>query len=137
MARSPGFGAVPGSVGDQGIAPGAPVSVETMARDIRAIRERYVVPTLYNPISVNIAAANLTSYEDLSAAPFNAVLINVTTGVLDLFLGEFSGVTSSTQAPITVGTGIPVVVPVPYQGYKLVFRANGGAVAAVVTPMAL
>ncbi len=113
----------------------------SMAQDIHAIKERYVLPPGLFSVQVNLAQ-NQAQKIDLSQREFNALLFTVNSGVLFYWFGDYSTVNGVAQS-FSHGVVSAGVLPqsqqivIPPGAYIITVQANGGAATGYVTAMAL
>ena len=115
--------------------------LESMAYDIHQIEQKYVLPPVNFPVQVNLTT-NSTLKIDCSQYTTNALLVTVNTGVIFVWLGDFTnanGVAQSFSHMVFSAGIVPVtqVIPLPPSQYIFTVQANGGAATGYITPLAL
>ena len=142
--KTVGFGTAPhdeGVVASPADAELAQNPAQSMAEDIRAIKDRYVLPGGLLPVQINLAQ-NQAVKVDVSQWQTNAILVTANSGVLFFWFGDFTTVNGVAQtfSHGVVSAGIAPVsqtIPLPPGAYIFTIQANGGAATGYATPMAL
>lgn len=138
MSRTHAFGSDPGDVGNQGVIVQPPIPglnpLDRIARSLESIEGKYVGSDDFNPQTYTLAIGESRTI-DLSQQPCNGWVICVFQGVLNLWLGSFSGVNAGLphfQYPAGQG---PVYLPCPPAGRIFTFAPDvAGGVAFSFTP---
>lgn len=129
-----GFGDIPGGVPNQGVEPPKPYTPENESKDIRDIRERYVIGELEDPQSFLLQPAGTPGCAisfDYTQTKFNSIIFSVQTGVgLSFFLGNSGILGVPPTAHILVPTGLPVQFMFPPKG-RWITIANPSAAGTV------
>lgn len=133
---STGFGALPGSFGDQGVTHREPLTAENQSDDIRKIRLKYCIPDTEYPQPFSLAAltsppvATNSIKFDLSQTPFNSIIISCLSSPVNLFFGENSGSGATGSIPhIQIPAGIPFQFALPGKGRIVTLQNPNAAVA--------
>ena len=110
------------------------------AEYLREIRDRYVLPGGMFPTPFNLATSGNVKI-DCSQTIYNAFLLTVTTGVAQVFFGDYTNGAVGAQPHFTLSAAISAVsqvVPVPPGQYVFTIQADtSGACNGCFTPMAL
>lgn len=110
------------------------------AEYLREIRDRYVLPGGMYPNPFNLLTSGNTKI-DCSQTVYNAFLLTVTTGVAQVFFGDYTGGAVGAQPHFTLSAAVsPIsqVVPIPPGQYVFTIQADtSGACSGCFTPMAL
>ena len=110
------------------------------AEYLREIRDRYVLPGGMYPTPFNLLTSGNVKI-DCSQTVYNAFLLTVTTGVAQVFFGDYTNGAVGAQPHFTLSSAVsPVsqVVPIPPGQYVFTIQADtSGACNGCFTPMAL
>jgi hypothetical protein len=109
----PGFGVEPPGRGPRGLRADQPSPV--VGDDIQAIRKRYCGPKTLS-IQNFAFAANQGARFDLTGTPINAIILTVSSGQANLYIGDYtSGFGKAAVVPHIVGSGaiIPISETLP------------------------
>ena len=110
------------------------------AEYLRDIRDRYCLPggMYVNPFNL-LTSGNVKI--DCTQTTYNAFLLTVTTGVAQVFFGDFTGGGVGAQPHFTLSAAIaPVSQTVPFPPGQYIFTVQAdtsGACSGCFTPMAL
>ena len=113
-----------------------------IAEYLRQLRDRICLPPAFPRQPFQLAAANAMQKCDFSQATINAITVTVSSGVVNVYLGDLSGL-SGTAGPVPDYTVSAGVVPttaqfaIPPGQYILTVQASGGAANGVLTGQAL
>ena len=125
----------------QGAAGDTTALLQLIEGHLRAVRDRYVEPQLWQPQQINIvASANVfTQRIDFSTIPHNSVLISVEAGTLNLFVGDYSGMSQGTNPHIQLSAGTTQQIFLPLLGrvYTCINPSTTVNLLACLTPIAL
>ena len=71
--------------------------LQLIERHLGRIDEKYVEPSLEQPTQINIpgSATEFTARIDFTTQPHNSIIICVTAGTLNLWLGDYSGISQA------------------------------------------
>ena len=113
---------------------------QAAAEYLREIRDRYVLPGGMFPTPFNLLTSGNTKI-DCSQTVYNAFLLTVTSGVAQVFFGDYTNGAVGAQPHFTLSAAISAVsqvVPLPPGQYVFTIQADtSGACAGCFTPMAL
>lgn len=100
-------------------------AADHIAEDIRRIREKYCVPTLFDANPIDLIAGNNVVI-DRTQMKINSFVLMVITGTVNLWIGSYSGVPAAGAIPhFQVSAGNPPIqVALPESGYIFTVQAS-------------
>lgn len=140
MANARGFGT---GQGHEGMIPDPPLTPEDMINYLKKISDKYNVPETLQAVDFDLGA-NEAVRVVCTPARVNSLIVTVISGVVYVYLGDYSGMTGKAPAPphISVSAG---VVPTTQQfalpdSAEYVFTVQEGVAATAagcIIPMAV
>lgn len=120
----------------EGLIPPTPPSPEQGIDDLHRIAEKYDIPPLVQPRTFNLAVAYQATKFDFFQSKVNAIIVTVTSGLVYVFLGDYSSgsgvapqlphiAVSASVSPQTVEIAIP-----SNDNYTITVQEAAGATAA-------
>jgi hypothetical protein len=115
--------------------------LQLIEQHTRAVSDRYVEDPLLQPQQIFIVgAAGAPSVRiDFSNQRHNSLIISVTTGTLNLFLGDYSGMPQAASPHLQIAAGSTQQFFLPLQGrvYTVINPSSTVNLTACLTPIAL
>lgn len=116
--------------------------LQLIERHLARIEEKYVEPATEQPQQINIpgSATAFTSRIDLSTQPHNSVLICVTAGTLNLWLGDYSGISQGANPNLgsyAAVSNTQIFLTLRGRVYTIINPSTTVALVASLVPIAL
>ena len=115
--------------------------MQLIEKHLAALEARYVEPQVFQPQQINIvaSAAVFTQRIDFTTIPHNAVLISVQAGTLNLYVGDYSGMSQAANphVQLVAGTTQQIFLPLLGRVYTCINPSTTVSLLACLTPIAL
>ena len=116
--------------------------LQLMVQYLKSLSDRYAEPQLLQPVQISLsgAAGQTTQRIDYSNQAHNSVLVCVNNGTLNLFAGDYSGMSQTANPNLgaySAGTNQQLFLPLQGRVYTVINPSTTVTLTAVLIPIAL